>query len=279
MDRWLADGSLIPSGSGYVRGLRKNRELYHRLFADLLRKRLVQRFDRVLVTGLHKSASNWHQKNGSISESVDHALAAKDFEQAAGLAEEFAMTMFITGECVTLLGWMKRLPESFIRIRAWLCIYYAWALIFTGQLEPIESLLCIAEELIQCSSGKVDPPDILGNIAVIRARVAARNDDLPRALDLAQMASALLPKGNLMARSAAEFVKGEAYFEEGSLMQALEGFLHAKSLGEAADKRNYLLWLFGEASIQNMPAGCWLPSLIRRSRWWGGWEFGIKIST
>jgi len=208
---------------------------YHRLFADLLRKSLAQRVDQTLVMRLHKSASKWYQKNGSISESVDHALAANDFEQAAGLAEEFAMAMFVAGEWITLIGWMKRLPESFIRGRAWLCIYYAWALIFTGQLEPVESLLRTAEELVQYGSGKIDPQDILGNIAVIRARVAARNDDLPQALDLAQTASAILPQENLMARSAAEFVKGEAYFEEGALAQALDGFLHAKSLGEAAD--------------------------------------------
>jgi len=207
---------------------------YHRLFADLLRKSLAQRFDPAVVTRLHKSASEWHQKNGSISESVDHALAANDFEQAAGLAEEFAMTMFVAGEWVTLLGWVKRLPESFIRSRAWLCIYYAWGLIFTGQLEPVESLLRTAEELIQNGSGKIDHQDILGNIAVIRARVAARKDDLQQALGLAQRASAILPQENLMARSAAEFVKGEAYFEEGSLAQAMEGFLQAKSLGETA---------------------------------------------
>jgi LuxR family maltose regulon positive regulatory protein len=59
---------------------------YHALFADLLRKRLIQtRPDR--VSDLHRRASVWHERNGFITTAIDHALGAGEFDRAAALAD------------------------------------------------------------------------------------------------------------------------------------------------------------------------------------------------
>ncbi|HEY5671244.1 MAG TPA: hypothetical protein VIS10_14725, partial [Anaerolineales bacterium] len=60
---------------------------YHHLFADLLRQRLKRTQPEKLPI-LHRRASKWHEQNSMGKEAVDHALAAKDFERAAGLIEE-----------------------------------------------------------------------------------------------------------------------------------------------------------------------------------------------
>src|SRR5207248_94548 len=57
---------------------------YHQLFADLLRLELE--LGRVEpVEDLHRRASGWFRDNGLVSEAIQHATAAGDFEDAADL--------------------------------------------------------------------------------------------------------------------------------------------------------------------------------------------------
>jgi LuxR family transcriptional regulator, maltose regulon positive regulatory protein len=59
---------------------------YHHLFADVLRMHLMtEQLGQIPV--LHQRASQWYERNGSVSEAVRHALAAEDFERAATLIE------------------------------------------------------------------------------------------------------------------------------------------------------------------------------------------------
>ena len=59
---------------------------YHHLFADVLQARLLDE-QPGQVPDLHRRASEWYEQNGELSEAVRHALAAGDFERAAGLVE------------------------------------------------------------------------------------------------------------------------------------------------------------------------------------------------
>ena len=59
---------------------------YHHLFADVLQTHLLEIHpDRVSI--LHQRASAWYEQNGLRSDAIRHALAARDFERAAGLIE------------------------------------------------------------------------------------------------------------------------------------------------------------------------------------------------
>lgn len=55
---------------------------YHHLFAEVLHTHL-HRIKPDRVQGLHRNASAWYEKKGMLSEAVNHALAAKDFDQAS----------------------------------------------------------------------------------------------------------------------------------------------------------------------------------------------------
>jgi LuxR family maltose regulon positive regulatory protein len=55
---------------------------YHRLFADLLRARLMHRFPEQ-IPSLHRRACNWFEDNGFITVAIEHPLKAGDFHQAA----------------------------------------------------------------------------------------------------------------------------------------------------------------------------------------------------
>ncbi len=59
---------------------------YHHLFADVLRARMLsEQPDQVSL--LHQRASGWYERHGLTEEAVRHALAARDFDQAAHLIE------------------------------------------------------------------------------------------------------------------------------------------------------------------------------------------------
>ena len=59
---------------------------YHHLFADVLRTHVIEAQPEQ-VSSLHQRASAWFERNGLRSDAIRHALAAKDFERAAGLIE------------------------------------------------------------------------------------------------------------------------------------------------------------------------------------------------
>ena len=83
---------------------------YHRLFADLLQKRLGETYPELAPT-LHRRASAWHEQNGLMAEAIDHALAAQDFERAAQLIERIAEATLMRSESTTLFKWLNALPE------------------------------------------------------------------------------------------------------------------------------------------------------------------------
>ena len=59
---------------------------YHHLFADVLQAYLMEE-QPDQIAALHVRASVWYERNGLRSDAIRHALAAKDFERAAGLIE------------------------------------------------------------------------------------------------------------------------------------------------------------------------------------------------
>jgi LuxR family maltose regulon positive regulatory protein len=114
---------------------------YHHLFAEVLQAHLHEaQPDRVSM--LHWRASEWYEQNGMRSEAIRHALAAEDFEGAAGLIE-LAWPSAEEGSIqqTTWLGWVRRLSEELVRARPVLNVWYAYALLGNGDLEAAEARL------------------------------------------------------------------------------------------------------------------------------------------
>ena len=90
---------------------------YHHLFADVLRARLTdEQPDQVY--DLHRRASLWYEQNGLAPDATRHALAAEDFERAAGLIELAWPAMDISYQSAAWLGWVKSLPDELVRVQA-----------------------------------------------------------------------------------------------------------------------------------------------------------------
>jgi LuxR family maltose regulon positive regulatory protein len=165
---------------------------YHRLFADLLRRRLG-RAQPDLVPVLHRRASEWHEQNGMMAEAIDHALSAQDLGRAADLVERIAEETLMRSQVATFLNWVELLPDELVRARPALCVFHAWALLWGGlPLGDVESRLQDVGE-----DGDLAP----GAVAALRGAMAVFQGQFARAAELCRQALEQLPDDDVLLRS------------------------------------------------------------------------------
>jgi LuxR family maltose regulon positive regulatory protein len=191
---------------------------YHRLFADLLRQRLHST-DSLSEKKLHQLASQWLVTEGFIPEAIQHSLAASDWEKAADLIQENAVRMLASGELMTLISWLKALPNETIFARPELCQNYGWALTLTGQLNEADVYLQQAENTTR------DDETLLGPILVARAYHLRVRGDIPQAVDYARRALSILPKTDALSRGLAALTLGLAYWNIVNFQESEQAFL------------------------------------------------------
>ena len=194
---------------------------YHRLFADLLRKRLSQ-IEPALVATLHRRASAWYESHGHTAVAIDHALSAEDFERAADLMEQTAEETVMRSELVTFLRWVARLPDEWLRARPSLGVLHAWALLLTGRwVEAADSYL------EQPATGT----DIVAwKMAPIRALMALFQGQVPAAAEMSRRALEELPRRETFLRSIAAWNLSLSQLAEGDVSagrQTLEELVQA----------------------------------------------------
>ena len=211
---------------------------YHHLFADVLRARLMEEQPDRAPT-LHRHASEWYERNGSPTDAIRHALAAEDFERAAGLVELAALEMLGSSQ-ETLYRRLMALPDEVVRVRPVLSVYYAFALLGRGGFEAFDAHLRDAERWLATSaetSERREAPSVEmvvvdevafrslpGTIAVARAYHAGALGDVFCAADHARRALDLLPDDDHLWRGAAASLLGIAYWTSGDLEAAYRSF-------------------------------------------------------
>ena len=205
---------------------------YHHLFADVLQARLLDE-QPGQVPGLHRRASVWYEQNGELSEAIGHALAAADFERAAGLVELAIPAMRRTRQETTVRGWLEALPDEVIRVRPVLSVNLAGALLTSGELQGIEGRLRDAERWLEPMTGDREEPQVPpaemvvtdseeyrrlpGTIEMYRAGLALARNDLPGTVRHAQRALELAPDDDHLCRASAAALLGLVYWGSGDL--------------------------------------------------------------
>lgn len=189
---------------------------YHRLFADLLARQLSQAVPGQ-VKMLHERASAWFEANSLLDFAIDHALVAEDFERAGSLIEFAAEEMLMRSQFATLSRWVGSLPEEVLLSRPLLHLYYAWALLFSGQpISDIEARLGALAREPGISPGQLAP--LWAYIAIFQGRI-------PQAIQLAHQAIAELPLEDRFLRSTANWIVNLEYVISGereAVPQSLE---------------------------------------------------------
>lgn len=204
---------------------------YHRLFADFLHHRLGLKYpDR--VRELHQRASHWFEQNGLQSEAISHALAAKDNQRAAGLVQSIAeLLIWRRAEHNTLLGWLTALPENVIRIYPRLCIYHAWVLYLTNQINAAEQRIRDANNALTHSIGSPDPL-ITGMLAAVHSTLTGVRHQFPETLRLSRQALDLLPEESVSWRCMAAINLGVTCAYIGEVQEAGNVLSYAMELSQ-----------------------------------------------
>ena len=206
---------------------------YHHLFADVLQAHALMEWPEE-IPSLHGQASDWYEQNGLFSDAIRHALAAQDFERAAGLIEQAWPTMRRRQRETTVLGWITSLPDALIRNRPVLSVAYALVLLNDGQLDAVESRLQDAERCLGAGIAvdSQEPPaveravesvvkddaqlqSLPASIANARAYRAQALRDVSSTVTYAQQALKLLPKDEEYERGTTAALLGLAYWTSG----------------------------------------------------------------
>jgi LuxR family maltose regulon positive regulatory protein len=208
---------------------------YHHLFADLLRARLFQSHRDGHVQMLHTQAAGWYEARGFPGEAIRHALAAHDYDRAARVIESIAESAWLNGEFYRLLGWIKALPEELTRNRPWLCIWYVWALLQSGQVQGVEALIDDAMRMSAnwLQSHPADTQALMDQIATLETiRASCLRHDAAETLRLASQTLQHPPiegrVSSLIARCEVLYNVGFAYYLTGELYKAEQTYQEAQ---------------------------------------------------
>ena len=160
-----------------------------------------------------------------------------------------------------LLRWLGTLPDDLVRHRPQLCLLYAWALAHSGALEEAERRLRDTEEALGLDDGAStaglsdEERTMLGEICIIRARMAAMRENAPLTTELSNRALELLPEDELHLRGDVALDLGHAYCSVGDLESASEAFARAAATGRAADDLRTALFALRYQASQEISRG------------------------
>jgi len=209
---------------------------YHRLFGEVLQAHLMgsqpEEADR-----LHRRASSWYEDNGLRSDSIHHALLAKDFHFAADLIE-LAWPAAEEGsiQALTWLGWVKTLPEKIIHHRPVLNVCYAYALLGRGDLDDAHARFTeteawlelaavqrtknetLTEKLIVIDDGQFN--SLPATIAIGHAYIAQALGNIQDTVKFANRVLQLVPEEDSFRHKQASMMLGMTYWASGNLEAA-----------------------------------------------------------
>ena len=202
---------------------------YHRLFAELLRKRLHQQVGEQGFASLHRRASAWFEGQGLAGEAIEHALRADDFERAANLIEQVARETLMRSEVATFLSWVERLPDRVERARPALSLLHAWALLLSGR--PLATIEARLEDATHLQDTVGYPPD---QVAPLRAFIAAFQGRSLHSTELSRRALEQLPADDLFMRGIATWNLGISYLLRADTQAASQALDEAARMSREA---------------------------------------------
>ncbi|MCE5207136.1 MAG: LuxR C-terminal-related transcriptional regulator [Chloroflexi bacterium] len=126
---------------------------YHHLFAETLRKLLVEKYPESKTLVL-KKATEWFLENGYSDKAVSCALDSGDLQSAARIIDQCALSAVTHYNLDRLIQWINRLSMDLIEERPQLGIYVALAYFLEGNFEKIKTWLVTTEHILSRRAGK-----------------------------------------------------------------------------------------------------------------------------
>ncbi|MBP7686429.1 MAG: tetratricopeptide repeat protein [Thermoflexales bacterium] len=201
---------------------------YHHLFAEVLQAHLKEaQPDRVIE--IHRRASVWYEQHDLPADAIRHALAAKEFDRAAGLIE-LAGPATEDGriQSAAFLGWLKALPAELMHVRPVLNVWYGYTLLGRGEMEAAAARLQDAERWLESTATTTEMvvvdheqfKSLPATIAIGRAYIAQACGNTPDTVRYASRVLELAPEGEHRRRSQAAMMLGMTHWADGNLPAA-----------------------------------------------------------
>ena len=187
---------------------------YEHLFADILRHQLEVTFGVEKVAGLNRLASQWYEEHKFPDDAMHHAREAKDWERVVRLIKEQQLGKMQRGEFVTLLNWLRVLPEDILQTHVHIDILYNEMMLVTGQLDTAETRIKTLEKAAQGNES------LKGDIAGLQAIIAYQRGDLPLFMELAPKALPLVSPEKIELLAYLKTMLGVVYSNYGNLTEA-----------------------------------------------------------
>ncbi|QBD76830.1 hypothetical protein EPA93_12775 [Ktedonosporobacter rubrisoli] len=202
---------------------------YHALFGEFLLEKLRQSSPELLIS-LHQRAARYFERQQMREEALEHALAGEDIARAGRLIEQLGdEILWKRGEVKLLLSWMQRLPSSRYEGNPRLAMLYAWALLLSGEREP-EGVAALLEAIERREDTALIQK---GEIAALRARIAAFHDDIPQVIAFSQQALQELPEERALLRADVAFGLSGTYTARKDLDTAYRLLAEALHISQA----------------------------------------------
>jgi len=231
---------------------------YHRLFGDLLRRKLL-RDDGAVVPLLSRRAGEWCCGNGFEEDALEYFLSAGDYSRASDLLESVCEKSWDRCLQSRMLQWLETLPRPMLSMRPQLGIYHVRALVMSGKMDEAESWLesmekeisATAEEEIKvlpdgtCRDMKLYTQALRGRVAAIRTVLSTYRGDTPRIIRFGRKALRDLPMSDLLWRSVAASFLGMAHSwaGDGDYPAAQKAFEDAESINRMLGNAPYSLFV------------------------------------
>lgn len=192
---------------------------YHSLFAEWLRHEL-DRSEPGRAPLLHRRASAWHQEHGSITEAIEHAMAAGDLPDARELIASHWERLLNEGFTETVDSWLDRLQPEMVADDSRMCLVKAWLARFLGRVDEVEPWLAALEAAAPGGSFTAGPASVESAVAMLRAQSCHMLGDLAGAELAGRRAVALEAAGIARWRAAALALLGVGLFWRGQAAEA-----------------------------------------------------------
>jgi LuxR family maltose regulon positive regulatory protein len=208
---------------------------YHHLFADLLQNLLRQEYP-LNFGQLHHRAAIWFLEQSDISSAIHHAFAVEDFDLAAKIIEDHALTFLGNHSLASVISLLDKFPPAMMESHPWLSLTRAWALAYLGDLSASRKMLTHLEHSLGSMQLGGDLKHVQGQICAIRCFLSFHDAEFSLSARYGYAALQSLAESDYQTRMLTASTMAAALLWDGKLGEAKEVLLNAIDL---ADKHSH----------------------------------------
>lgn len=123
--------------------------IYHDLFKDFLRTKLVAETDEKEFRKIHETAAGLYEKNGEYTQALDHYLKAERMEAASRLISMFARMWIKQGQVLRIRFYLEQIPAHYVQQDPWIVYLQAGLMELSGRLQEAATGYARSLEIFQ----------------------------------------------------------------------------------------------------------------------------------